>query len=330
MRPWLLLMMVMSMESSYLVVGVDDSRIQECIETSWPQTPTVAKARSLKAPEAAAHQGGEMEGVEFWAEYDGLLKEARKEWGRKHEILYELSEEFMHRFLDPSILDAIKGRSIGKLKALVQQSEKNGVYKFQLFTSQFVDLFLEELAYQESSKIPMRRPNGMNRHGCLLSQLGFDIMLKALSDLVLRPLTQIMFPNHIAAGDISSEYGFVVHYHPNADVNLTEHADASTATINVCLRADLGNAPLYFKNLRGLGYLDNHDVAPTNVTLDTPGMAVIHLGQHLHGVYNVKSARSNMVVWLMGNNDYVRVAPYGEFEAVANSVEWKKMSGWSQ
>lgn len=311
--------------------GVDDSpHAQECIETSWTQGNTVAKARSLKAPEAAAHKGGEMEGFEFWAEYDGLLKEARIEWGRKHEILYDLNEEFMNRFLDPRILDAIKGRSMGKLKALVQQSEKNGVHKFQLFTSEFVDLFLDELAYQESSKIPMRRPNGMNRYGCLLSQLGFDIMLKALSDLVLRPLALIMFPDHIASGDMSTQYGFVVHYHPNADVNLKEHADASTVTINVCLQADLNNAPLYFKNLRGLGYSDDNEVAPTNVTLDTAGMAVIHLGQHLHGVYNVTSARSNMVIWLMGNNDYVRVIPYNKFEAVANAAEWRQLSGWSQ
>ena len=210
------------MTSSFLVVGVDHShegQSQQCIETSRTQSQTITKARSLKAPEAAVHQGGEMEGIEFWAENDELLMEAREEWGHKHEILYELNKEFMHRFLDPRILDAIEGRSIRKLEALIQQSEKNGVYKFQLFTSEFVDLFLEELAYQESSKIPMRRPNGMNRHGCLLSQLGFDIMLKALSDLVLRPLVHIMFPNHIAAKDISSEYGFVVQYHPNADAN---------------------------------------------------------------------------------------------------------------
>jgi hypothetical protein len=37
-----------------------------------------------------------------------------------------------------------------------------------------------------------------------------------------------------------------------------------------------------------------------------------------------------MVVWLMGNNDYVRVTPYGEFEAVANFAVWQEMSGWRQ
>lgn len=288
----------------------------------------LARAQALEAPQVASVYGGEMEGSDFWLEHDELFEEARKEWGRKHEVLYHLSDEYVHRFLDPKIKDAIQSKSVAKLEALFQPSEKEGVHKIQLFTSEFIDLFLEELAYQEESNIPMRRPNGMNRYGCLLSQLGFGDMVKELSDRVLRPMAHILFPDRVAVGDIAAEYGFMVQYHPDADVNLAEHADASAITINVCLQPSTEHSPLYFKNVRELGQREE-DVVPTNVSLDTAGMAVIHLGQHLHGVSKVTSARSNMVVWLMGDYDYVRVAPYEDYEVVANRAKWRRKYGWN-
>ena len=288
----------------------------------------LTRAQGLGAPPVASTYGGEIEAVDFWAEHDELLKEARNEWGRMYPVLYEIGEEFMGRFLDPRILNAIKRKSIGMFEALVHRTEKEGVYKFQLFTPEFVALFLEELAHQEASRIPTRRPNGMNRYGCLLSQLGFGGMVEALSDHVLRPMAHVMFPNRVASGDISSDYGFVVQYHPDADVNLAEHADASTVTINICLEPASESDPLYFRSVRELDDAGTHDV-PTNVSLDTTGMAVIHLGQHVHGVHNVTSARSNMVIWLMGDNDYVRVAPYEKYEVVTNVADWRRASGWS-
>lgn len=316
----LLLLVVVTM-----VMGVRATS-GECAVVS---TSALTRAQGLGAPQVASTSGGEMEGVDFWAEHNDLLKEARTEWGRKHPILYEINDEFMNRFLDPRISNAIRRKSIGMLQALFHTTEKKGVYTIQVFTNDFVSLFLDELAYQEASRIPMRRPNGMNRYGCLLSQVGFDNFVAALSDLVFRPMAHVMFPNRVAEGDISSDYGFVVQYHPDADTNLAEHADASTVTINVCLQPTTEAAPLYFKSVRGIGDADT-DIAPTNVSLATPGMAVVHLGQHVHGVYNVTEARSNMVVWLMGDNDYVRVAPYNEYEVVVNSAEWRSNSGWNQ
>jgi hypothetical protein len=308
-----------------MVMGVG-ATIGECAAVS---TSALTRAQGLEAPSVASTYRGEMEGVDFWAEHDELLEEARKEWGRRHPILYEVSEEFMKRFLDPRILHAIGRKSIGMLQALFHATEKEGVYTIQVFTSEFVSLFLDELAYQEASRIPMRRPNGMNRYGCLLSQVGFGSLVETLSDLVFRPMAHVLFPNRVAAGDISSDYGFVVQYHPDADTNLAEHADASTVTINVCLQPATDAAPLYFKSVRGIRNADT-EVAPTNVSLAAPGMAVVHLGQHVHGVYNVTSARSNMVVWLMGDNDYVRVAPYNTYEVVSNTAAWRSYSGWNE
>eukprot|EP00545_Synedropsis_sp_CCMP1620_P001001 CAMPEP_0119013408 /NCGR_PEP_ID=MMETSP1176-20130426/8436_1 /TAXON_ID=265551 /ORGANISM="Synedropsis recta cf, Strain CCMP1620" /LENGTH=313 /DNA_ID=CAMNT_0006966499 /DNA_START=137 /DNA_END=1078 /DNA_ORIENTATION=- len=288
----------------------------------------LARAQALETPPATAVYGGDTEGLDFWNEHEELLQQARLDWGRKHDMLYDFSNEFIDQFVDPHVKEAIQSKSISKLKDLFEPSEKPGVYKIQLFNQEFVSQLLEELVHQEESNIPMRRPNGMNRYGCILDQIGFENLVQDLSDQILRPMAHIVFPNRVAVEDIAADYAFVVQYHPDADVNLAEHADASAITINICLQPSAEQSPLYFKNVRELGE-PVQEVGPMNVTLDTPGMAVIHLGQHLHGVSNVTSSRSNMVVWLMGHHGYVRVAPYEEDEVAVNQAEWMKKHGWN-
>eukprot|EP00959_Pyramimonas_sp_CCMP1952_P287985 6022304-Pyramimonas_sp.AAC.1 len=39
------------------------------------------------------------------------------------------------------------------------------------FTEEFCDALLAEIDHLEASGIPLRRPNGMNRYGAILSQL---------------------------------------------------------------------------------------------------------------------------------------------------------------
>ena len=47
--------------------------------------------------------------------------------------------------------------------------------------------------------IPMRRPNGMNRYGAILEELGFDALLGRLVDVYVRPMAQMLFPNLVRA-----------------------------------------------------------------------------------------------------------------------------------
>ena len=59
------------------------------------------------------------------------------------------------------------------------------------------------------------------------------------------------------------------------------------------------------------------DVAPPAfVQLSTPGQAVVHLGQIVHGVNHVHDTRSNLVLWLFGEHGSVRVAEYEPMEAL--------------
>ena len=43
--------------------------------------------------------------------------------------------------------------------------------------------------------IPIRRPNGMNRHGLILEEVGFEAMLRKFTDRIARPLAQMLFPD---------------------------------------------------------------------------------------------------------------------------------------
>jgi len=286
------------------------------------------EARALDVPRTISTTHGDIENADFWDDNDELLQQARKEWGKEHVGLYRFDEEFISEFLDPKVKEALEQKSTARMKSVVRTTEKEGVFKIKMFNEKFVDSILDELSFQEKSKIPMRRPNGMNRYGCILNELGFEEFLKGLSDRLLKPIAQILFSRRVSVQDLTTEYGFVVQYHPASDVNLAEHADASAITANICLLPSKEDAPLFFKNVREIGET-THDVEPVKVALDIPGEVVFHLGQHIHGVSNVTSSRSNMVVWLMGDYGYVRVAPYDEHEILANQLSFEKNYGWN-
>jgi hypothetical protein len=291
----------------------------------------LAKARALVVPPASVTYGGDAEHADFWYTHEELLIQARQEWGQLHPSLYTLNDYYIQHYLTPEIQEAIQAKSMEKLRSSIQSTEQPGVYKIPLFQPNFVSTFLEELQHQEDSNIPMRRPNAMNRRGCILDQIGFESVLQDLADLILRPLALTFYPDRISVEDVASHYGFVVKYAPYADVELKAHADASTITINVCLEPSQDMSPLYFQQVRELWGQNIHsfdDNKTTFVTLDTPGMALLHLGQHTHGITNVTSTRSNMVVWLHGQGDYVRVAKYDDSEQSKNLEEFQKRFGW--
>jgi len=138
----------------------------------------------------------------------------------------------------------------------------------------------------------------------------------------------------------------VVRYHPHydGDKQLAEHTDASTVTFNVCLvpHNDTARNILYFKDRRHDDYYFSNDEndfvdgssektdKKTFVALHEPGTALVHLGQHAHGVSPVSGERSNLVVWLYGHDGYVRVAPYSDKETLQNEREWNRIHGWKR
>ena len=55
----------------------------------------------------------------------------------------------------------------------------------------------------------------------------------------------------------------------------------------------------------------------------TPGDAILHLGGQYHSARAIESGeRSNLILWLMGKHDVVRIAPHEEAERLTAEQRW--------
>ena len=286
------------------------------------------RARALQAPPPELTYGGDVEHLSWWRQHESLLQDALNEWGRLHENLYEFNEHFVGRFVDPSLVRAVREKNLSLLADQIYQTDASGVYELQLFNQEFTSLFLEELEHYEASGIPLRRPNGMNRYGVILSDVGFAPLFNQVSEALLKPVALHLFPQFALPSDLQENYPFVVRYKSGQDQTLAEHTDASTVTVNVCLQAPSEEAVLFYNNVRHVNSLSSDANNSTMVKLYQPGRAVFHLGQHEHGVSPVDGDRSQLVIWMFGKEGYVRVKPYEEHEVAPH--KWKSQHDWRE
>ena len=182
-------------------------------------------------------ENAEFEGAEWWEEHAELFAAARAEWGVLHPELFDL-EASAESFIDPRLLRAVsaleRAAAVGgvvdesELRSLFTPAAK-GVWRFPLFTPLFCEKMLAELRHAEASGVPLRRPNGMNRFGAILEDVpggvSFEESLRYLTRRHLRPLSQMLFPWLVAAGDADEHYGFVVRYKVGEDVSLAQVRD---------------------------------------------------------------------------------------------------------
>lgn len=292
--------------------------------TSSDDEPSSAltRARSLNAPHPTTTSKGDLEDHSFWHEHETLLQDAISEYGPLHEELYEYNQEFQDAFVNPVLMKAIRHKNLGQLSSIVQETDAPGVFVVPIFTREFTTKIIKELNHYEASGIPIRRPNSMNRHGMILSQIGFENLLKKLSSNIFQPLARLLFSEFVSSLDLMEHYSFIVRYKPGMDRNLTSHTDHSSITFNVCLENTMDEKVLYF-NKRVHSNVDQRIARdqPTLVSLSSPGLALIHLGQHEHGVLRVHGERTQMVLWMYGKDGYVRVAPYENHEILPH--EWE-------
>ncbi|XP_075254340.1 2-oxoglutarate and iron-dependent oxygenase domain-containing protein 2-like [Convolutriloba macropyga] len=305
----------------------------------------------LGVPKRNLKQGGEIEGEEFWRTYDYLFSQAWKELPKLHPELYIYDEQFRTRFLSShllSVVEAVKKRALDARTNFVDEREirdllhettqVDGVFQLVngLFTDEFRKLFLEELDYLSNSGIPMRRPNGMNRYGAILGEIGFQSVFDGISREYLQPIVEMLYPNFISHEDASDNYAFIVDYQKNADpgdgkqvpttdfdVDLKEHKDSSIATLNVCLGYDnFTGGNLVFIADEDADYAYDASKGSGEIKM-TPGLSILHKGQHKHGALPITGGRRvNLIVWLMGKGGYVRITPYPLYQQMNSRDRW--------
>lgn len=299
----------------------------------------LARARALAATlpdrKNASTEGGETEHHDFWVTHASLFNEARKELGPLHASLYDLEaheDEFIDSRLRHAVSECERAAAAGEavdeslLRSLLLPAEAvPGVYKLPMFTPKFCQLLLEEYRHHDASGIPLRRPNGMNRFGAILDELGLEPSLRFLSRRYLRPLGQLLYPWLIAEGDADEHYGFLVRYKPGEDVSLAEHADASVLTLNANLCGGFTGGSLAFRGTRWV------DAKPQQVPQSflhfssfQPGEAILHLGGQYHSALPIESGeRANLIVWLFGKHGVVRFAAHDETDRLDAQARWR-------
>jgi len=184
------------------------------------------------------------------------------------------------------------------------------VYVFDMLTEQVCrELIIELENYEKCAKdldLPLRRPNSMNNYGLVLNEIGFRKVLNELTRIYVTPLLQLHFPQY--AKDINHHHSFVVKYAVKEDELLDTHIDSSLVTLNVCLGKEFKGGSLYFHGIKGDDGAERGDyVLPHKPQCDRckldyhhrPGVAVIHLGKHIHGANRISSGeRVNLIIWM--------------------------------
>jgi hypothetical protein len=219
-----------------------------------------------------------------------------------------------------------------------------GIYSFPLFTHEFCDLLVQEVDSFESTSLPCRRPNTMNRLGLVVNDIGLEPVMTDLVELLLAPMCRALYPDEVITCALDHHHSFVVRYQNDDDHDhdhdddddekkdtnndsgnsredrgdhdeynnrgLDMHHDASEATLNVCLgRDDFPSGGLRFCGRFG----DSDHRMASHVYSHSKGRAILHLGRHRHGADNIGSTsaeRMNLIVWAR-NSAYRGAAAFG-------------------
>jgi len=289
----------------------------------------LAAARALEEPDASLTKGGEFEGHEFWEAHDSLLTDAWSEHGPKSLELYTYGSEYERMYFSADLRSAIhsaRERSDESLAHDLFWEPVPGVFASdRLFTPRFSQDMLLELAHIEGSGIPKRRPNGMNRYGVILDQVGLESTFQSLSRAVIRPLAAMLFPESISRGDADEHYAFTIRYQPGGDTKLAKHSDASIATLALCLGEQNGTLR-FFEQSPGLGIyaLPRGTATPGGGDVEVhQGLALIHRGQHKHQAMQLLTGmRVSLIIWLFAEHGVVRIAPYPPNQQMTVAERW--------
>lgn len=229
----------------------------------------------------------------------------------KHPVLFEFPPRW-NEWLDPTFLrahaevmriqqisltDQEKHEAVKQAWATALTKECDGggpgVWSFDAFTSEFCTMLIDEVDFaQDKYGALLTRPNGMNRYGMVLNQLGLEPAITELQQRYIKPLQHFLFGQEGFAPD--DHHCFIVRYNKEEDVGLDMHSDSSDVTLNVCLGREFSGSTLTFCGLVGnrdhrlMKHVYHHQV----------GRAVIHLGRQRHGADDLESGeRLSFILW---------------------------------
>ena len=306
-----------------LIIAGDGSCIDpdssSCIDADPFISSPLHRARQLQQPLATDTKNAEFENSSFWDENGILIQDAWKQWEEENiDTDVDTSLEFINPTLSSALNDAFDNPT-EETESIVKshwesssddngQDLPKGVYSTQLITSSGISHIRNLLDMATGlSGIPTRRPNGMNRHGCIIDKEVYGaVSTKSLVQLVeeeiinrvVRPVGRLLFPDRVGCNDDIEYFAFTIRYDgsdddgvvvgdstPKKDFELKEHRDASIVTLNINL-----NLPEEGYDGSGVFFREYPSEEDQNDSINnksdgggivhfTPGMGLIHLGK---------------------------------------------------
>jgi len=330
---------------------------QVLLDTKSPDAPPVSdtstsagaleQVRSLDVPAASATVNAEHEHASFWEANGSVLRLAWHELAASTESTGDGNNNnfTISDIVEPNLQSAIQSThenpTLSNEERVLSFFNEAGppgkaqAYETRLMSPEGLRTLRAELDRATSSGIPLRRPNGMNRHGCIIddkvdgavSLPTLTRFVQGLIDDIGRPVGRMLFPDSVGTEDDTDYFAFTIRYNAEEDMELKEHRDASVVTINVNLNLpdeEYDGSSLYLLDEEGGGS------ARHSITFD-PGMMLIHRGSVRHAALPITSGtRHNLVIWLFGEDGTVRFAPYGEDERLSVEQRWGRASDSSE
>ncbi|NJB35672.1 2OG-Fe(II) oxygenase [Croceivirga sp. JEA036] len=292
-------------------------------------TNALAEARALEVPTRELSLRRDPSVAKFWNDNRKLLEAAWVEWEQKNKDNLLLPDESL---LDPKLRKAINDawENPEKENAVADLWEEiiPGVYETQFFDLERLADFRTYLEDAVKSGIPKRAPYGiqLNRYGMMLDSRSvghlaapsFQAFYNAIMDRYMRPISRLLLGTY---GYDNQTFGFSIHYNPDKDKDLHGHTDASSATLNI-------NTNLPDEEFTG-SIVDFYDKASgkTGQTKFEPGKAIILRGNVPHATHPIESwQRSNLVVWLYGDNMQIPRGSTSSYGNISNSNSIKDVA----
>ena len=179
----------------------------------------LAAARALPAPPPpAATVDAEYENADYFDAHGNLLREAWREFGLERDITPLL--------LPPAALDDACRHARSRPSSDSESAIRDyfteiapGVVSGRILCSDSIANLRRELQRVATAGLPLRRPNGMNRHGAILDSgvngavsNGLDVAVTEFVNDYVRPLAQTLFPGMVGSDDASDFFAFTIKY----------------------------------------------------------------------------------------------------------------------
>uniref|UniRef100_A0A7S0FLZ6 Fe2OG dioxygenase domain-containing protein n=1 Tax=Minutocellus polymorphus TaxID=265543 RepID=A0A7S0FLZ6_9STRA len=296
------------------------------------------QVRCLDVPAATATANAEFEHSDFWEDNGHTIREA---WVELETDGGPPANLALANIVDPSLREAIESardnptlaNEENVLSSFVEAGPlgKGLAYKSHLLTPAGASALRSELDKATSSGIPLRRPNAMNRYGCIIdkdvdgavSLSSLTAFVEDLIDNIARPVGRALFNDTVGAKEDVEHFTFTIRYNAEEDMELKEHRDASVFTLNINLNLPEENYDGSSLYLLDEEYIGNDGTGTRHLIEFEPDMLLIHRGSVRHAALPISSGtRHNIIIWLFGEDGQVRVAPYDEEDRLAVEQRW--------